>query len=96
MQLQEQRDVEKQQRNLELQPQRYSTKPPLIRINSEQFTMRKLDRNYTLKEFRSLRSVSVDPNKRNVFVEVGWLKLDGLTIHDMILMDKVSGQYNSV
>ena len=96
VQLQEQQDQEKQC-NLDLQqPQHCSEKPPLIRISSEQFAMKTLDRNYTFKEFRTLRSVSVDPNERNVFVEVGWLKLDGLKIHDMILMGKVSGQYDTL
>ena len=91
VQLQEQQDQENQQHNLELQQsQRYSTKPPLIRINSEQFKLRSLDRKYTLKEFCSLPSVNVDPNERNVFVEAGWLKLDSLPICDTILMDKVS------
>ena len=89
VQLQEQ-DQEKQQCNLELQqPEYFSTKPPLLRINSERFRTRVLDRNYTLKEFRSLPTVNVDPNVGKIFVEVGWIKLDKLTIHDMILMHKV-------
>ena len=52
--------------------------------------MRTLDRNYTLKEFRSLPTVNVDPNERNVLVEAGWIKLDGLPICDTVLIDKVS------
>ena len=67
-------------------------KPPLIRINSDssQFVMKKLERDYNdYNEFRKLPSVSVDLNERNVFVEAGWTKMDGLCTVDMILFDKV-------
>lgn len=66
-------------------------KPPLIRINSDgsQFVMKKLERDYDYNGFRSLTSVSVDLNERNVFVEAGWTKMDGLRTVDVILLDKV-------
>ena len=73
--------------------------PPLLRINNSeqlQFKMRTLDRNYNFKEFCSLPSVSVDPNERNVFLEAGWMKMDGSrsNTYDVILMDKVCVKYS--
>ena len=64
-------------------------KHPLIQINSEQFTTKMLDENCSLKEFYNLTSVNIDPHERNIFVEAGRIKVDGLKIHDIILMDKV-------
>jgi hypothetical protein len=68
-------------------------KPPLIRIISDrsQFVTKQLqDRNYNYNEYCSLTSVNVDLNERNMFIEAGWIKMDGLRIHDVILLDKVS------
>lgn len=67
-------------------------KPPLIRINSDhsQFVMKTLNRDYNFNRFRSLTSVNVDLNERNVFVEACWTKIDGLRTVDVILLDKVS------
>jgi hypothetical protein len=68
-------------------------RPPLIRINSDssQFVMKQLqDRNYNYNEYCSLPSVNVDPNERNVFIEAGWIKMEGLRTLDVILFDKVS------
>ena len=65
-------------------------KPPLIQINSDQFRTRTLEKNRKLSEFRSLPSVTVDPNERNVFVEASKIKVDKVKIIDVILMDMVS------
>ena len=62
-------------------------KVPLVRIESDQFETKKLDRDYKLGDFQNKHSL--DSGCSNVFVQISKVDLRNKKTRDFILMVKV-------